>query len=259
MYTSGFEQDEMAALNGSGGSSTGSNLVYIGPVKKTTKVSRLSPHPVAGTYLNVNKPNLVDETKSAADMVSEFYTWDEKTYNNFVSRLRSQGYISKGEKVSPPKVQAIWEAAVYGAAKWYSASGFQSKITVDQYLDWYSRGETATGPSTSKSVTIYSPEQIRSWLDEGLQSKFGRTVESLTADELNILQSEIANYTKKASVTKTTTDASGVTTTTNMPGATTAGVEELIAKKGKGMFAEDFERQQRITFADWLSKNVAGA
>lgn len=112
-----------------------------------------------------------------------------------------------------------------------------------------------TGPSTSMSITQYGKEQIDSWLDEGLQKKFGRGLGSLNEAEMKTLRKAVEDYVKTPSVT-TTKKVGGKTVTTTKPGVTTAGIEQAIETAGMPMFADEAERRKAFEFGTLLNKSL---
>lgn len=106
----------------------------------------------------------------------------------------------------------------------------------------------------SVSITKYGKEQIDSWIDEGLQKKFGRGVKSLTPDELSTLRKAVRDYSASESVTTVTTDAKGRKVTTTKPGVSTTGVEQAVETAAMPMFADEAERRKAFEFGSIINK-----
>lgn len=110
------------------------------------------------------------------------------------------------------------------------------------------------GPKTSISITQYGPEQIDEWINAGVQKKFGRTIESLTDQELSTLRKAVKDYSMKGAVTTTTKDKKGRSVTTTTPGPSTAGIQGVVAETGAPMFLGEEQRRQAFEFSDILNK-----
>lgn len=112
------------------------------------------------------------------------------------------------------------------------------------------------GPKTSMAITQYGKEQIDSWINEGLTNKFGRTLESLDADELKVLRKAVRDYADTPSVTTVTKDAKGRSITKTKPGVTTEGVAQAVESAAMPMFADEAERRQAFEFSTILNKTL---
>lgn len=251
-----FEADEQAALNGTstgGAPSSGAgfqNKVYVG--SKPEKVTK----GVRGRSFVMPAR---DETKSVQDALYDFYNWSDSEYNSFVSKLRRLGYIKADQAATPPVVQALYESAVYGASKWYANSRGTAKVTVDQYLNWFAKKSEPTGPQVSKTITSYTPQQVQGWINEGLMKDAGRTYDSLSQAEKDVFNQAVEEYAKSVTVTRTRVNQAGETVTEVMPSPSAEQlVKEKVAEVGQATLASDYERQVRMNFNNWLSKNVEG-
>jgi hypothetical protein len=201
----------------------------------------------------------IDKTASLADAIAMAYTWSDVERKAFVAKARALGYDDVTDLTSPN----LWAMAVNGASEWYKNSNGQVRITPEEYLEWYakSKGVEAQGPSVSKTITQYGAPQIRDWINDGLTRRFGRTFESLNQEERSILFQAVKEYSDKAAVSTSRRGAKGETITTVQPGATTAGIQEVIQQTAMDIpgLVSDKERQDRINFSDWLTKNAPGA
>lgn len=240
-----------------GGSGTGTstdstgyiNKVYLGstPTVKGGKVMS----PTGTQYQALDTGGEI--TKSVAEVKDSFYTWDDRTLNNFLSRLKKYGYTD----VTLPKAKSIWDMAVEGSSAWYAGSNGARKVTPDQYIEWYSKGaNTQAAPAPTKAIYQYDPIVLGGLIDSIYQKTLGKlpTAEEKAA-RLKELQAEI----NKGTVTKTVKDKSGMAVTTTTPGFSQEEAQLSIAEKLKQENPDDYDRQKRIDFSGWLSQNVQGA
>ena len=228
---------------------TYANQVYLGstPVVKGKKVK--SPTGVEYTELDTGG----EKFQSVTEVQNSFYTWDDRTLNNFIARLKKYGY----NDVTLPKAKSIWDMAVEGSSAWLAGSNGARKVTPDQYIEWYSKGANAqAAPTPTKSIYQYDPVVLGGLVDSIYQKTLGKlpTAEEKAA-RLKELQAEI----NKGTVSKTVKDKSGMAVTTTTPGFTKEEAELTIAEKLKQENPDDYDRQKRIDFSGWLSQNVQGA
>ena len=202
----------------------------------------------------------VDKTENLADAIARAYIWTDAERKAFIAKARALGYTDVSEVTSPN----LWAMAVNGAAEWYKNSNKAVKMTPEQYLEWYAKGKgigAPSKPSVSKTITEYGAPQIRDWINDGLQRKFTRGLESLDDQERQILFRAVREYLDKAAVTTTTRGPKGESITTVKPGPSTAGVQEVVERTAMGLpgFAEDADRTKKIEFSRWLTQNAPGA
>lgn len=108
----------------------------------------------------------------------------------------------------------------------------------------------------SVNITEYGKEQIDSWIDEGLQKKFGRGIGSLSDEEKKTLRKAVKDYSLSESVTTVTTDKKGRTVTKTKPGVTTVGVEQALETAAMPMFADEAERRKAFEFSQIINKSL---
>lgn len=201
-----------------------------------------------------------DKTESLADAIAKAYTWSEAERKAFIAKARALGYTDVNDVTSPN----LWAMAVNGAAEWYKNSNRSVKMTPEMYLEWYAKGKglgTPEKPSVSKTITQYGAPQIRDWINDGLQRRFTRNIESLDDQERQILFNAVREYLDKAAVTTTTRGPKGESITTVKPGPSTTGVQEVVEKTAMALpgFAADADRTKKIEFSQWLTQNAPGA
>ena len=223
--------------------------VYVGstPVVKGRKVTS----PTGTQYQELDTGG--ESFKSLIDVQNSFYTWDDKTLNNFMARLKKYGYTD----VTLPKAKSIWDMAVEGSSAWLAGSNGARKVTPDQYIEWYSKGTNAqAAPTPTKSVYQYDPIVLGGLIDSVYQKTIGKLP---TAEEKAARLAELQVEIKKGTVSKTVKDKSGMAVTTTTPGFTQEEAQLSIAEKLKAENPDDYDRQKRIDFSGWLSQNVQGA
>jgi hypothetical protein len=224
------------------------NKVYLGstPVVKGKKV--MSP-----TGTQYTEADTGGETvKSITEVKDSFYTWDDRTLNNFLARLKKYGY----QDVTLPKAKSIWDMAVEGSSAWYAGSNGARKVTPDQYIEWYSKGSGEAAPKPTKSVYQYDPIVLGGLVDSIYQKTLGKLP---TAEEKAARLAELQIEINKGTITKTVKDKSGMAVTTTTPGFTQEEAQLSIAEKLKQENPDDYDRQKRIDFSGWLSQYVQGA
>jgi hypothetical protein len=224
------------------------NKVYLGstPVVKGKKVK--SPTGVEYTEATTGG----EVTKSITEVKDSFYTWDDRTLNNFLARLKKYGY----QDVTLPKAKGIWDMAVEGSSAWLAGSNGARKVTPDQYIEWYSKGSGEAAPAPTKSVYQYDPIVLGGLIDSIYQKTLGKLP---TAEEKALRLKELQAEISKGTITKTAKDKSGMSVTTTTPGFTQEEAQLSIAEKLKQENPDDYDRQKRIDFSSWLSQNVQGA
>jgi len=226
------------------------NQVYLGstPVVKGKKT--MSPTGVQYTQANAGG----DVTRSIADAKNEFFSWDDKKLNSFISRLGSYGF----KNVSRITAKSMWDMAVDGASTWYAGSKGTQKITPDQYLQWYSKGQGAAEERLpQKQVYLYDNDAIKGIIDNTLTNVLGRKA---TADENKQFFAKIKEMINEGTVTTTTTKVVGgkkMNVSTTTPGfsqeAAAMEIEKQI-KSGTAGQQEDYLQKKSLDFANFLSQ-----
>ena len=242
---------ESGATTGSSTSpNTYINQVYIGQTAPVKGVKVKSPTGVEYQQVDTGPR---DVTKSATEVKDSFYTWDDRTLNNFMARLKKYGYTD----VTLPKAKSIWDMAVDGASSWFAGSNGARKVTPDQYIEWYSKGAGGNAaPAPTKAVYQYDPIVLGGLIDSIYQKTLGKLP---TAEEKALRLKELQAEINKGTITKTVKDKSGMSVTTTTPGFSQEEAQLSIAEKLKQENPDDYDRQKRIDFSGWLSQNAAGA
>ena len=234
------------------GDSTYLNKVFLGstPVVKGKKV--FSPTGTQYTELDTGG----DITKSTAEAKTDFFSWNDKTLNSFINRLSSYGY----KNVSRITAKAMWDMAVDGASTWYAGSAGKQKVTPEQYLQWYSKGQKGSGTADNlpqKQVYLYDDATIKGIIEDTLTNVLGRKA---TADENKQFLVKLKGMMNEGTVTTTETklvNGKKMNVSTTKPGfskeAATATIEEQI-KSGTAGQKEDYLQKKSLDFADFLSQ-----
>lgn len=227
------------------------NQVYLGstPVVKGKKV--MSPTGVQYTEATTGG----DVTRSIADAKNEFFSWDDKKLNSFISRLNAYGF----KNVSRITAKTMWDMAVDGASTWYAGSRGTQKITPDQYLQWYSKGQGGGEAERlpQKQVYLYDNDAIKGIIDNTLTNVLGRKA---TADENKQFFAKIKEMINEGTVTTTTTkvvNGKKMNVSTTTPGfsqeAAAMEIEKQI-KSGTAGQQEDYLQKKSLDFANFLSQ-----
>lgn len=233
-----------------GGDTTYVNKVYLGstPVVKGKKV--MSPTGTQYTQATMGG----DSTKTIADAKKDFFSWDDKKLNSFISRLSSYGF----KNVSRITAKTMWDMAVDGASTWYAGSAGAQKITPDQYLQWYSKGQAGAAERLpQKQVYLYDNATIKGLIDDTLTSVLGRKA---TSDENKQFFTKLKQMMNEGTVTTTETKVVGgkkMNVSTTKPGfskeAAALEIENQI-KSGTAGQKEDYLQKKSLDFADFLSQ-----
>jgi hypothetical protein len=112
-----------------------------------------------------------------------------------------------------------------------------------------------------RAIGSYDPTAIKDWIDGIYLNTLGRAA---TKEELDTRFDEVKPLLEYGTLTtskKELNEATGQTelVTRTEKGFDQAAEEQTIEDKLKLLNPDDYDRQQRISFSDWLSKNVEGA
>jgi hypothetical protein len=112
-----------------------------------------------------------------------------------------------------------------------------------------------------RAIAAYDPTAIKGWIDGIYLSTLGRAA---TEQELNTRFEEVKPLLEFGTLTTSKKQYNKDTKQTELVTRTEkefdqAGQQATIEEQLKLLNPDDFDRQQRIGFSDWLSKNVAGA
>lgn len=112
-----------------------------------------------------------------------------------------------------------------------------------------------------RAIGSYDPTAIKDWIDGIYLNTLGRAA---TKEELNTRFEEVKPLLEYGTLTTSKKELNEATRQTELVTRTEKGFdqaaeEQTIEDKLKLLNPDDYDRQQRINFADWLSKNVEGA
>jgi hypothetical protein len=112
-----------------------------------------------------------------------------------------------------------------------------------------------------RAIGAYDPTAIKSWIDGIYVSTLGRAA---TEQELNTRFEEVKPLLESGTLTTSKKQYNKDTKQTELVTRSEkefdqTAQQETIEEKLKLLNPDDYDRQQRISFSDWLSKNVAGA
>ena len=152
---------------------------------------------------------------------------------------------------------AAWYPTVYDSATNFSQ--LYTYLASDYLLSDGDKDKDKNLPQ--RAIGSYDPTAIKSWIDGIYVSTLGRAA---TKEELNTRFDEVKPLLEYGTLTtskKERNEATGQTelVTRSEKGFDQEAEEQTIEEKLKLLNPDDYDRQQRISFSDWLSKNVAGA
>jgi hypothetical protein len=166
------------------------------------------------------------------------------------------GYKSQG--INELKtLLAAWYPTVYDSATNFSQ--LYTSLASDLLVSDIDADKDKNLPQ--RAIGAYDPTAIKGWIDGIYLSTLGRAA---TEQELNTRFEEVKPLLESGTLTtskKQFNEATGQTelvTRTEKEFDQTAQ-QQTIEEQLKLLNPDDFDRQQRIGFADWLSKNVSGA
>lgn len=112
-----------------------------------------------------------------------------------------------------------------------------------------------------RAIGSYDPDAIKGWIDSIYLNTLGRAA---TKEELDVRFEEVKPLLEAGTLTTSKKEFNKTTKQTELVTRTDKSfdqpaVEQTIEEKLKLLNPDDYDRQQRIGFSDWLSKNVAGA
>jgi hypothetical protein len=166
------------------------------------------------------------------------------------------GYKSQG--INELKtLLAAWYPTVYDSATNFSQ--LYTSLASDLLVSDIDADKDKNLPQ--RAIGSYDPTAIKSWIDSIYVSTLGRAA---TKEELDTRFEEVKPLLEYGTLTtskKELNEATGQTelVTRSEKGFDQEAEQQTIEEKLKLLNPDDYDRQQRINFSDWLSKNVAGA
>jgi hypothetical protein len=186
-------------------------------------------------------------------LFDSFNTPQKKQIQKIMGKL---GYKSQG--INELKtLLATWYPTIYDSVTNFSQ--LYTSLASDLLVSDIDADKDKNLPQ--RAIGAYDPTAIKGWIDGIYLSTLGRAA---TEQELNTRFEEVKPLLESGTLTtskKQFNEATGQTelvTRTEKEFDQTAQ-QQTIEEQLKLLNPDDFDRQQRIGFADWLSKNVAGA
>jgi hypothetical protein len=186
-------------------------------------------------------------------LFDSFNTPQKKQIQKIMGKL---GYKSQG--INELKtLLATWYPTIYDSVTNFSQ--LYTSLASDLLVSDIDADKDKNLPQ--RAIGAYDPTAIKGWIDGIYLSTLGRAA---TEQELNTRFEEVKPLLESGTLTtskKQFNEATGQTelvTRTEKEFDQTAQ-QQTIEEQLKLLNPDDFDRQQRIGFADWLSKNVSGA
>lgn len=241
-----------SSLGGSGKSSSGGTkdpLVYLGQNDRMMGEMRFT----AGT-------KYYDKTEKLSDVANQYYNWDNKTQNKFLSQLNLAGYDTSQMKDS--QIAQMWGNYAAQASQYYTSG---RKLTPWDILakDMEQREAYLNTPrsvtQTSTAYDMSTREDAHGIFLQAAQSLLGRDP---TKAEIGAFQKALNAYEKKnPTVTTQTTnymgdEVTGQTSTTK--GGVKEGARQLMAMEDVKADPEYGAYQAATTYYDAMMEMIGG-
>lgn len=187
------------------------------------------------------------------ELFDSFNQAQKKQIQSIMGKL---GYKSQG--INELKtLLAAWYPTIYDSVTNFSQ--LYTSLASDLLVSDTDKNKDKNLPQ--RAIGSYDPTAIKSWIDGIYVSTLGRAA---TKEELDTRFDEVKPLLEYGTLTtskKELNTATGQTelVTRSEKGFDQAAEEQTIEEKLKLLNPDDYDRQQRISFSDWLSKNVAGA
>ena len=203
-----------------------------------------------GKDIQFNAPD--GTTIGAGD--SLFDSFNQAQKKQIQSIMGKLGYKSQG--INELKtLLAAWYPTVYDSATNFAQ--LYTSLASDLLVSDIDKDKNLP----QRAIGSYDPTAIKGWIDGIYLSTLGRAA---TEQELNTRFDEVKPLLEAGTLTTSKKEFNKATGQTELVTRTDKsfdqpGVEQTIEEKLKHLNPDDYDRQQRISFSDWLSKNVAGA
>ncbi len=187
---------------------------------------------------------------------SLFDSFNQAQKRQIQSIMRKLGYKSQG--INELKtLLAAWYPTVYDSATNFAQ--LYTSLASDLLVSDIDADKDKNLPQ--RAIGAYDPTAIKSWIDGIYVSTLGRAA---TEQELNTRFEEVKPLLESGTLTTSKKQYNKDTKQTELVTRSEkefdqTAQQETIEEKLKLLNPDDYDRQQRISFSDWLSKNVAGA
>lgn len=204
--------------------------------------------------------NYYDKTSKLSDVANQYYNWDDKTKNKFLSQLNLAGYDTSQMRDS--QVAQLWGTYAAQAAQYYSQG---RKLTPWDILskDMAAREAYMNTPrsvtQTSTAYDMSTREDAHGIFLQAAQSLLGRDP---TKAEITAFQKALNAYEKANPTTTTTTTnylgdtVTGQTSTTK--GGVKEGARQLMAMEDVKQDPEYGAYQAATTYFDAMMEMIGG-
>lgn len=248
-------RDSYAGVAGQTSTSGGSKdpLVYLGQ----------KPHeamPGSSSYYQALGSGYYDKTLKLSEVANQYYSWDDKTKNKFLSQLNLAGYDTS--QMKDAQVAQLWGAYAAQAGSYYAQG---KKLTPWDILskDMQAREAYLNTPrSVTQSSTAYdmsTREDAHGIFLQAAQSLLGRDP---TKAEISAFQKALNAYEKaNPTVTTTTTNYMGDTVTgqtQTTKGGVKEGARQLMAVEDVKADPEYGAYQAATTYFDAMMEMIGG-
>lgn len=231
-----------------------------------SKVNQVAGVSTPSTTVNAKDPVLYMGPDSRIAFMSQsaaegqFYKWDEKTKNKFLSQLSLAGYDTS--KMRDEDLSTVWASYVQASAKYYTTGG-QAISPWDIMAKERMQREAAAGPktttATSTSYDMSTREDAHAIFLQAAQTLLGRDP---TKKEISSFQRALNDYEKANPTTTTTTTTTEGGSVTAQSSTTKGGVKEgarqLMAMEDIKQDPEYGAYQAATSGMNWLMEMIGG-
>lgn len=245
------------AGSGSGKANPQNPMVYLGTQTRTDLAGSSSYYAHLGSG---GKPITQDVTATASEVAQQYYSWDQKTKDKFLSQLALTGRDVTG--LADGQIAQLWAAYVGQAASYYGAN---QKLTpwdiiakdMKQREIFMKTPRTVT--QTATDVQLSTQQDAHAIFLQAAQSLLGRDP---TKSEIKTFKAALNAYEKANPRTTTTTSQYLGDQLQSQSQKTTGGVSEA----SRGLMAmEDIKKdpeygayQAATNGMNWLMEMVQG-
>lgn len=255
-----FADAVKSAAAGSGGTKKSASaqdpLVFLG-YSKTTLPEHFN---VGSMDPNYYKRLTGEKTATLSQVAGQYYNWDQKTRDKFLSQLNLAGYDTNQMKDS--QIASMWAGYAQQAAAYYAAGKSLTPWDIlskdmQQREAYMNTPRTVTQSSTSYDMS--TREDAHAIFLQAAQSLLGRDP---TKSEIGAFQKALNAYEKKnPTVTTQTTNYMGDTVTgqtSTTKGGVKEGARQLMAVEDVKADPEFGAYQAATTYFDAMMQMIGG-
>lgn len=208
--------------------------------------------PVADGQLYIYNP------KTKQNVLTSIGTEYGKAFSNikYLAFIRKElvkyGQLSPKIKDKTAVLKAFTNALVGASTNKMDLAGYMKQAQALGFGYTGAAGAASkAGTSIDKFTQTLSSAEVKKTIDDTVMTTIGRKA---TAEETAQFTALIKNIYEKGQTTKTVTDAKGNTKTTRTAGYDPNVAAAQIAEQVKLSSPKDYERQQGLSFFDWMQK-----